>query len=89
MDETTAPLTTDVDELHLPAHEIRPGDHLPPQSVLHGTRYQREGFTVGPHDRDVADLPVLSGRVLLFGPSGTLDTVPRDARVAVRRPRGA
>lgn len=70
------------------AAHIEPGDHLPPQRALHGTRYQDRGFTVGPHPRDVvAGLPVLTGRVLLYGPDGSLDTLPADAEVTVRRAR--
>lgn len=68
------------------AREIRPGDHLPPQPALHGTRYQHDGFTVGHEERDVlAGMAVLPGRILLFGPSGTLDSVAANTKVTVRR----
>lgn len=70
----------------VPATQIQPGDHLPPQPVLHGTRFQHSGFTVGPQDEDVrSDLPVMSGEVLLFDPAGVLRTIPRDSVVAVER----
>lgn len=71
---------------HVAARDIRPGDHLPPQPALHGTRYQQDGFTVGADDRDVvAGTPALPGRMLLFGPAGTLDSVTPDTHVTVRR----
>jgi hypothetical protein len=73
-------------ELRVPAREIRPGDFLPPQRALHGTRYREAGFVVGTQDRDVAELAVLSGRMLVFGPAGTLDSLAVDTDVAVRRP---
>ena len=69
----------------MPASQIRPGDYLPPQRALHGTRFQRAGFAVGSAPRDVTELAVLSGRVLLFGPSGTLDSLPVTAEVTVCR----
>ena len=72
-------------ELNVPARQIRPSDHLPPQRALHATRYQDRGFTVGPSEADVLDLPVLSGRMLLSGPDGRLSSVPQDAVVVVRR----
>lgn len=72
--------------VQLDAHQLRPGDHLPPQAALHGSRWQRVGFTVGPRQEDVrTDLPVLSGRVLLFGADGSMLALPRSAVVAVRR----
>ena len=73
-------------ELRVIAREIRPGDFLPPQRALHGTRYREAGFVVGSQDRDVAELAVLSGRMLVFGPAGTLDSLAVDTDVAVRRP---
>ena len=73
-------------ELRVTAREIRPGDFLPPQRALHGTRYREAGFVVGTEDRDVAELAVLSGRMLVFGPAGTLDSLAVDTDVAVRRP---
>lgn len=76
-----------LEQVEVVARQICPGDHLPPQRALHGTLFQRDGFTVGPDDRDVADLAVLPGRVLLFGPAGTLDSIPVDARVCVLRRR--
>jgi hypothetical protein len=72
-------------ELTVPARQIRPSDHLPPQRALHATRYQERGFTVGPAESDVVDLPVLSGRMMLSGPDGRLSTVPHDAQVVVHR----
>lgn len=75
-----------VRELHVRAREIRPGDFLPPQRALHGTRYRDLGFAVGGSDRDVAELAVLSGRMLVFGPLGTLDSLAVDTDVAVLRP---
>lgn len=79
------PARTGRRELRIVARDIRPGDHLPPQRALHGTRYQKDGFTVGHDDRDVTDLAVLPGRILLFGPAGTLDSVALDAEVRVQR----
>jgi hypothetical protein len=75
-----------VRELHVSAREIRPGDYLPPQRALHGTRFREIGFAVGGSDRDVAELAVLSGRMLVFGPLGTLDSLAVDTDVAVLRP---
>ena len=72
-------------ELLVTAREIRPGDFLPPQRALHGTRFRAAGFLVGSQDRDVAELAVLSGRMLVFGPDGTLDSLAVDTDVAVRR----
>ena len=72
-------------ELTVPASRIAPGDFLPPQRALHGSRFQRDGFVVGPAPRDVTELAVLSGRVLLFGPSGTLDSLPVTTEVTVCR----
>lgn len=72
-------------ELFVTAREIRPGDFLPPQRALHGTRYREAGFVVGTRDRDVAELAVLSGRMLVFGPAGTLDSLAVDTDVAVHR----
>lgn len=77
-----------MDEMHVTARQIRPSDHLPPQRALHATRYQREGFTVGPQESDVASLPVLSGRMVLQGPQGRLTSVPADAVVLVQRRHG-
>jgi hypothetical protein len=75
-----------VDQRVIVALAIRPGDHLPPQPALHGTPYQQDGFTVGTDDRDVlAGIAVLPGRMLLFGPRGTLDSVAATAKVTVRR----
>ena len=72
--------------VHLDACQLQPGDQLPPQAALHGSRWQREGFTVGPRHEDVrADLPIRSGRVLLFGADGSMLALPREAVVAVRR----
>lgn len=72
----------------IPAYEIRPGDYLPPQRALHGTRWRASGFSVGERAEDVkVDLPVLSGKVLLFGAPGLLDSIPRRAVVTVRRNR--
>ena len=77
-----------IDQRDIVAREIRPGDHLPPQPALHGTRYEQKGFTVGTADRDVlAGIAVLPGRVLLFGPSGSLDSVAANTHVTVRRGR--
>ena len=73
------------DELSVPAARIRPADYLPPQRALHGTRFERDGFAVGSAPRDVTELAVLSGRVLLFGPAGTLDSIPVTAEVVVHR----
>jgi hypothetical protein len=73
--------------LDIPARDIAPGDHLPPQPALHGTRYQRDGFVVGSADSDIlVGSAVLPGRMLVFGPSGTLDSVAPDTQVVVRRP---
>ena len=72
-------------ELSVPATQVCPGDYLPPQRALHGTRFERDGFVVGSAPRDVTELAVLSGRVLLFGPSGTLDSLPVTAEVTVCR----
>ena len=72
-------------EMLVPATQICPGDYLPPQRALHGSRFQRDGFVVGSAPRDVTELAVLSGRVLLFGPSGTLDSLPVTAEVRVCR----
>lgn len=74
--------------LEIPAVGIAPGDYLPPQRILHGTRWQQTGFQVGDEPMDVCvNLPVLSGRVLLFGPTGTLSTIRDDATVTVVRTR--
>ena len=71
------------------ATQIEPGDHLPPQRALHGTRWQEQGFTVGTSEKDVrADLPVLPGKVLLFSPAGALNAISRDSVVTVRRAAG-
>lgn len=72
-------------QLHVRAREIRPGDYLPPQRALHGTRFRDDGFVVGDGDRDVTELAVLSGRMLVFGPHGTLDSLGVDTCVDVRR----
>jgi hypothetical protein len=72
-------------EMHVTARQIRPSDHLPPQRALHATRYQREGFTVGPQESDVSTFAVLSGRMVLQGPQGRLTSVPADAVVLVHR----
>ena len=84
---TTAPRTTmhEYDELWVSAARICPADYLPPQRALHGTRFERDGFVVGSAPRDVTELAVLSGRVLLFGPAGTLDSIPVTAEVVVHR----
>ena len=74
-------------QLHVRAREIRPGDYLPPQRALHGTRFRDAGFVVGTSTRDVTQPAVLSGRMLVFGPEGTLDSLLVDADVAVLRPR--
>jgi hypothetical protein len=72
--------------LRIVARQIEPGDYLPPQAALDGTRHQQDGFTVGCEDRDVLPgLAVVPGRMLLYGPAGTLDSVSHDAPVAVRR----
>jgi hypothetical protein len=74
-------------ELLVAARHIEPGDFLPPQRALHGTRFRDSGFLVGDSARDVVTgLPVLHGRVLLYGPEGSLDSVRADAEVAVHRP---
>jgi hypothetical protein len=84
----THPHCADRSELRIAAEDIRPGDYLPPQPALHGSRFRDTGFQVGRSDRDVVrSLPVLSGRLLLYGPDGSLDAVRTDAEVAVRRPR--
>jgi hypothetical protein len=71
---------------HLAAPDIQPGDHLPPQPALHGTRYQHDGFTVGTDDRHaVGETAALPGRMLLFSPSGTVDSVTPDTHVTIRR----
>lgn len=67
------------------AGDIRPGDHLPPQAALHGTLFQATGFTVGSYLRDVVDAAVLPGRLLLFGPQGSLDSLLVDSSVTVQR----
>ncbi len=86
-DMGTAPSElADVRELRVAAREIRPGDFLPPQPALHGTRFRDLGFAVGGSERDVAELAVLSGRMLVFGPHGTLDSLAVDSDVAVLRP---
>lgn len=72
-------------ELTVPAQQIRPSDHLPPQRALHATRFQERGFTVGPTEADVVSLPVLSGRMMLSGPDGRLSTVREDSVVVVQR----
>lgn len=72
-------------EMTVPAQQIQPSDHLPPQRALHATRFQDRGFTVGPTEADVVSLPVLSGRMLLSGPGGRLSTVRDDAVVVVQR----
>jgi hypothetical protein len=70
----------------VPAPEVRPGDYLPPQAALHGTRWQETGFQVGPGGRDVrTDLPVASGTVLLFDRAGALRPIDRGNAVTVRR----
>jgi hypothetical protein len=74
------------EELLIPARLVRPGDHLPPQRALHGTRHQDVGFTVGAEARDVvAGVAGLAGRILLYGPAGKLDSLDLDSEVAVRR----
>jgi hypothetical protein len=73
-------------ELRVPARDLRPGDFLPPQLALHGTSFREVGFVVGSQERDVAELAVLSGRMLVFGPDGTLDSLAVDTEVVVRRP---
>ncbi len=71
---------------HVPALAIAPGDYLPPQRILHGTRFQQTGFQVGDEPIDVChSLPVLADRVLLFGPTGTLSSIRGDATVTVLR----
>jgi hypothetical protein len=58
---------------------------LPPQPALHGTRYQNDGFTIGPDARDVlAGTAVVPSGLLLFGPSGSLASVALDTQVTVR-----
>lgn len=77
---------TEVLHCRLAAARIEPGDRLPPQPALHGTPWQTSGFTVGSDARDVlVDSPVLSGRVLLFGATGVLDSIRRTAVVEVER----
>ena len=71
--------------LRVTARDIRPGDYLPPQRALHGTRFRDDGFVVGDGDRDVTQLAVLSGRMLVFGPHGTLDSLGVDTDVDVHR----
>ncbi len=85
-EDATASGLAPVCALHVPAREIRPGDFLPPQRALHGTRFRDQGFVVGDSDRDVTEPAVLSGRMLVFGPAGTLDSLTVDAHVEVRRP---
>jgi hypothetical protein len=75
----------DVRPLRVAARDIRPGDYLPPQRALHGTRFRDEGFVVGDRQSDVTDLAVLSGRMLVFGPRGTLDSLTVDTEVDVHR----
>jgi hypothetical protein len=75
-----------LEELDLPARQLRPGDFLPPQRALHGTPFRSEGFTVGAEPSDVvAATAALSGRMLLFGPAGVLRSLTLDATVTVRR----
>lgn len=81
-----APAATSYAELHVLARDLRPGDFLPPQRALHGSRFQDSGFPVGDAARDVVDVAVLSGRMLLSGPEGTLDSLPVGTEVTVRRP---
>ncbi len=70
----------------IPAHDVRPGDYLPPQRALHGTPWRERGFLVGGRPEDVrGNLPVLSGKVLLFGTAGLLDSISRHAVVTVHR----
>jgi len=72
--------------LRIAAREIEPGDYLPPQRALHGTRYQDDGFVVGDTPRDVVEgLAALPGRMLLYGPAGSLQSLAPDAEVAVDR----
>ena len=75
----------DVRALRVAARDLRPGDYLPPQRALHGTRFRDDGFVVGDSDRDVTHLAVLSGRMLVFGPRGTLDSLGVDTDVDVHR----
>ena len=68
------------------AKAILPGDYLPPQPLLHGTAWQESGFrTGGRPDAVRVNLPVLSGRVLLFGPLGVLDSLRNADQVVVVR----
>ncbi len=67
------------------ARDLLPGDYLPPQPALHGTRFRRDGFVVGGSDRDILEPAVLSGRMLVFGPGGTLDSLGVDMPVTVQR----
>jgi hypothetical protein len=78
------------DDLHIEARLIQPGDFLPPQRALHGTRYREVGFAVGGEGRDVVSgVAGLAGRMLLYGPAGVLDAVDVDSEVAVRRRKAA
>lgn len=73
-------------EMRIPARKIEPGDYLPPQEVLSGTRHEVKGFIVGSEDRDVLPgLAIVPGRMQLYGPAGTLDSVAHEEQVAVRR----
>lgn len=63
-----------------------PRQQRPPRA-LHGSRFQHTGFVTGPAARDVVEVAVLSGRLLLFGPLGTLDSLPVDAEVTAHRCR--
>jgi hypothetical protein len=73
-------------ELRISARQIKPGDYLPPQEVLSGTRHAADGFIVGSEDRDVLPgLAVVPGHMQLYGPAGTLDSVAHEQQVDVRR----
>jgi hypothetical protein len=73
-------------EMRIPARQIEPGDYLPPQDVLSGTRHEVNGFVVGSEISDVLPgLAVVPGHMQLYGPAGTLDSVAHDKTVDVRR----
>lgn len=71
----------------LPAVDLRSGDYLPPQPALDHSAWRGSGFRIGYRPRDVrTDVPLLQGRVLLFGPLGVLDFLAESDLVSVVRP---
>lgn len=68
------------------ASDVRPGDYLPPQSALHGTEHQANGFQVGPDTRDVTSSPVLSGRIMLFSRTARMLPLSETTPVTMHRP---